>query len=76
MDKKCKGTEYVYVFKYCLLVLFFFCVIIYFIKSLINVPTTMLLLLLILMMRILQISGLVLLLDVATHTVLLWSLIV
>jgi len=25
MDKKCKGTEYVYVFKYCLLVLFFYC---------------------------------------------------
>ena len=62
-------------------VLFFFCIIIYFVKSLINLPTTMLLLLLILMMMmmmmILQISGLVvLLLGVATHTVLFWSLTV
>jgi hypothetical protein len=75
MDKKCAGTEYVYVFKCCLLVLFFFCIIIYFVKSLINLPTTILLLLLILMMMILQISGVVLLLGVATHTVLFWRLI-
>lgn len=33
MDKKCEGTEYVCVFKYCLSVLFFFCVIICLVKS-------------------------------------------